>query len=208
MKKGFFISFEGGEGSGKSIQVKLLADFLRQKGYQVVLTREPGGTKIGEQIRQITHSLKNKELTFAAEVYLMAASRAQNVAEVILPALKKGKIVIADRFLDSSLAYQGYGRGLGEKTIADLNKLAVGSLKPDLTILLDVGVKKGLARRKKAKKIDRLDLEKKSFYQKVRQGYFKLAKKNPSHYLVISAEKPIEEIAKIIRSAVPLPSKK
>lgn len=199
MKKGVFITFEGNEGSGKSIQVEILASHLREEGYKVVVTREPGGTRIGEHIRGITHDPENVDLDPKTESYLMAAARAQHVEEVILPALKSGKIVICDRFLDSSLAYQGYGRNLGEETITSLNKLAIGNIKPDLTILLDVPIDIGLRRRQNGRKrIDRLDLQQKDFYKRVDRGYKIIAEKYPKRYFVISAKKPIEAIAKII----------
>ncbi len=198
MKKGLLITFEGNEGSGKSVQVTLLAQKLEKKGYPVVVTREPGGTVIGEQIRAITHNRQNISLLPTTEAYLMAASRAQNVGELIKPALEKGKIVLCDRFLDSSLAYQGYGRGLGEAVVAKLNQLAVGSLKPDLTFWFKVPLKVSLQRRQKSQKIDRLDLEQKSFYQKVNFGYQQIAKKNKKRIIIIDGQKSIKVIAKII----------
>lgn len=198
MKKGVLITFEGGEGSGKSVQVEILANHLREKGCEVVVTREPGGTRIGEHIRNITHDPENVDLDPKTEAYLMAAARAQHVAEVINPALKQRKIVICDRFLDSSIVYQGYGRGLGEQTIITLNQLAVGGIIPDLTILLDISVSEGLSRRHNGrKKIDRLDLQQRDFYERIRQGYQKIALKEPRIY-VISGTKSIEEIAKLI----------
>lgn len=197
--RGFFITFEGGEGSGKSTQVEILANRLSQTGYEVVVTREPGGTKIGEKIREITHDPQNTNLEAKTEAYLMAAARAQHVSQVIIPALKSGKIVICDRFLDSSLAYQGYGRLLGEKVIFDLNKLAVSGITPDLTILLDIDVNSGLKRRKiSRKKIDRLDLQQKDFYSRVNRGYKQLAQKYSKRFFVVSSKKPIETVAKII----------
>ncbi len=198
-KKGIFITFEGNEGSGKSIQVEILASHLREESYEVVVTREPGGTRIGEHIRSITHDPENVDLAPATESYLMAAARAQHVSEVILPAISSGKIVICDRFIDSSIAYQGYGRKLGEKTIKELNKLAVGNIEPDLTILLDVSVEIGLLRRRNGrKKIDRLDLQQKDFYNRVSVGYKKLVKNDKSRFFVIAGSQPIEDIAKQI----------
>lgn len=198
MKKGFFITFEGLEGSGKSTQAALLATKLKEKNYTVVVTREPGGTRIGEQIRDITHGRENVDLTASAESYLMAASRAQHVREIIRPALIAGKIVICDRFIDSSLAYQGYGRELGESTIEKLNQLAVDGITADLTILLDVPVEIGHARRNGDEKIDRLDLQQKDFYERVHKGYKKLAEKYKKRIVVIDATKPMEEVKDLI----------
>ncbi len=196
MKRGYFIVFEGGEGSGKSVQVKLLADSLRDTGKTVVVTREPGGTRIGEQIRAITHNTENVDLDPVAEAYLMAASRAQHVRETIAPALEDGKIVISDRFVDSSIAYQGYGRNLGAKEIVALNTLAVDGVTPDLVILLDAPPTVGLARlEKEGKRKDRMDMQQKDFYERVHAGYLALAKNNPSRYLVVDATKPIEDVA-------------
>ncbi|MBI5452292.1 dTMP kinase [Candidatus Gottesmanbacteria bacterium] len=196
--KGFLITFEGIEGSGKSTQASLLASHLKEKGYEIVVTREPGGTRIGELIRNITHGRENVDLTAVTEAYLMAASRAQLVREIIRPALGNGKIVIVDRFLDSSLAYQGYGRELGEETIWHLNHLAIDNVKPDLTILLDVSPDIGFARRNGTDKIDRLDLQQKDFYERVYNGYKKLAEKYKDRYFVVDSSKPIEEVAEKI----------
>src|SRR5689334_11203069 len=132
MSRGFFITLEGGEGAGKSIQVEILVSHLHEEGLSVVVTREPGGTRIGEQIRAITHNAENVDLDPTTEAYLMAAARAQHVRETIEPALESGRIVVCDRYVDSSIAYQGYGRKLGEKVIVDLNGLAVNGAKPDL----------------------------------------------------------------------------
>jgi dTMP kinase len=199
MKRGLFIVFEGGEGSGKSVQAQLLANQLRQTGRNVVVTREPGGTRIGEQIRDITHDTENVDLDPVAEAYLMAASRAQHVRETIAPALEDGKIVISDRFVDSSIAYQGYGRNLGAKEIVALNKLAVDGATPDLVIFLDAPPDVGLARlEKEGKQKDRLDMLQKDFYERVHAGYLALAKNNPSRYVVVDATKPIEDVASSI----------
>lgn len=196
MKKGFFITFEGGEGAGKSIQVEILASHLHEEGYQIKVTREPGGTRLGEQIRAITHNQENVDLHPVTEAYLMAASRAQHVEEVIYPALEAGYVVVSDRYVDSSIAYQGYGRKLGAETIRQLNDLAVNGAIPDLTILLNVDVGVGNRRRTKSLKAkDRLDLEQKEFYERVHKGYLELTKENPQRYVVIDANRPIEQIA-------------
>jgi len=203
MKRGFFIVFEGGEGSGKSIQVEILASHLREEGYTVTVTREPGGTRIGEQIRAITHNSENVDLDAVAESYLMAASRAQHVRELIEPALVAGKVVVCDRFVDSSIAYQGYGRKLGGDTIRILNELAVDGAIPDMSIVLDVSPSLGLDRRARGVKMkDRLDLQQKDFYDRVYQGYVTLAKKDPERYVIIDSSKPIEDVAGNVWKAV------
>lgn len=196
--RGFLITFEGVEGSGKSTQVGLLASKLKEEGYEIVVTREPGGTRIGELIRNITHGRENVDLTAISEAYLMAASRAQLVREIVRPALTDDKIVIVDRFLDSSLAYQGYGRELGEEEIFRINQQALGSVFPNLTIFLDVTPMVGFARRNGTDKIDRLDLQQKDFYERVYQGYKKLAEKYKERYFVVDSSRPIEEVANII----------
>ncbi|KKS97575.1 MAG: thymidylate kinase, dTMP kinase [Candidatus Gottesmanbacteria bacterium GW2011_GWA2_43_14] len=197
-QKSLFIVFEGLEGSGKSTQAGLLASRLMEAGYDIKATREPGGTRIGELIRQITHSRDNVDLTAVAEGYLMAASRAQHIREIIRPALSGGKIVICDRFLDSSLAYQGYGRELGEEKMAELNKLALDGIKPDLVIFLDLQPDLGFSRRNGSGKIDRLDLQQSDFYARVYRGYKKLAEKNRDKYFIVDSSKPVEEAAAII----------
>lgn len=200
--KGFFITFEGLEGSGKSTQVGFLASRLREEGYNIVVIREPGGTRIGETIRDITHNRENVELTAVCEAYLMVAARAQLVREIIRPALSSGKIVLADRFVDSSIAYQGYGRELGKKVIEELNKLALDNIKIDLTFFLDVSHKKGIKRRNNTKKIDRLDLQQTDFYERVYQGYKKIALGNPQRVITIDGTASIEDNSKIIWQTV------
>lgn len=200
--KSFFISFEGLEGSGKSTQVGLLGSKLKEEGKEIVVTREPGGTRIGELIRNITHSRENVDLTAVAEAYLMAASRAQHVREIIKPALESGKIVIADRYIDSSLAYQGYGRELGVETIEQLNNLALEVMMPNLTFFLDIPPEIGFSRRNGTHKIDRLDLQQKDFYDRVYTGYKKLAEKYKERIVVIDGTKPIEEVSQKVWSII------
>lgn len=195
MMSGFFISFEGVEGSGKSTQVGLLSSKLREEGKEIVVTREPGGTRIGELIRSITHDKENVDLTAAAEAYLMASARSQLVREIIRPALLDGKIVIADRYLDSSLAYQGFGRQLGEEAIWSLNKLAIDDKIADLTFFLDVVPSVGFARQNGTKTTDRLDLQQKDFYQRVYDGYHQLAEKYQERIFIVDSNKPITEVA-------------
>lgn len=201
-KKGLFITFEGLEGSGKSVQVGLLGSKLREEGFPIVVTREPGGTRISEQIRAITHNADNVDLTAVAEAYLMSAARAQHVREIIRPALLDGKIVISDRFLDSSIAYQGYGRELGEKEIYTLNALAVDDVDVDLTIYLDIPLALGFERRGKTDKLDRLDLQQKDFYERVKTGYETLIKEDPKRFRVIDGNKSIEVVTQEIWKCV------
>ncbi len=199
MHKGIFITIEGLDGSGKSTQIPRIKSFLEEKGYEVLLTREPGGTIIGEKIRQILLDRDHKEISAVTEALLYAASRAQHVEQVIMPALKEGKAVLSDRFVDSSIAYQGKGRGLGFKAIVDINEFAVCGLKPDITILLDIDPEVGLDRVKAAKGADRLEQEKLDFHRKVYEGYKDLADMYSDRIKVIDANKTIEEISREIK---------
>lgn len=192
--KGLFISFEGIEGTGKTIQSKLLFEYLIEKGFQAVLTEEPGGTRIGRTIRDILLSIDNTEMTPVTELLLYNASRMQHMQEVILPALKKGMVVITDRFSDSTVAYQGYGRGLELNLINTIEHIVTGGLKPDITMLLDLDVTVGLQRNKGINKEDRIELEDITFHKRVRDGYHALAAKEPERIHVIDASKSIERI--------------
>ncbi|KPK77229.1 MAG: hypothetical protein AMJ89_02860 [candidate division Zixibacteria bacterium SM23_73] len=199
---GFFITFEGIDFCGKTTQAKKLANYLREKGYEVVLIREPGGEKISEKIRKILLSERNKEMTHMTELLLYIASRAQLTQRIILPALKEKKIVICDRYSDSTLAYQGYGRGLNKSMIRNLNQVASSGLSPNLTILLDVPVKVCLKRRAKEKKgKDRLEKEKLEFHQKIRDGYLKIAQKNKKRIKIIDGRKDQEKTWQKVKSA-------
>ncbi|HZX21794.1 MAG TPA: dTMP kinase [Clostridia bacterium] len=198
MHKGIFITIEGLDGSGKSTQVSHIKSILEKKGYDVLLTREPGGTKIGEKIRQILLDKDHKEMSAAAEALLYAASRAQHVEQVIVPALKEGRAVLCDRFVDSSIAYQGKGRELGPEAVTDINKFATHGLGPDITILLDIDPEVGLNRAKATKKADRLEQERLDFHRKVREGYKALAETYPDRIKVIDASKTVEEISREI----------
>lgn len=198
MKKGILLAFEGGEGAGKSEQVKKLAGFFGKKGKKVIITRAPGGTEIGEQIREVLLSPKNKKMAFLTEALLFQASRAQVTSEKILPALKKRKVVIADRYRDSSTIYQGAARRLGIEMIEKLNDISTQKTKPDLTILLDVPPEIGLARRNKAGGKNRIDMEKMDFHRKIRKAYLSWARKNKKRFVVIDGKKSISEIHQII----------
>ncbi|WP_035571508.1 dTMP kinase [Halonatronum saccharophilum] len=201
---GYFISIEGVEGSGKSTQVKLIKDYLVELGYDVLLTYEPGDTKIGSQIRRILLNREYKTMVPKTELLLYAADRAQHVKEVIEPALEKGRVVISDRYTDATLAYQGYGRGLNLDLIGNLNQIATGGLKPDLTLLLDVDPTLSLSRAKAvtaqfSNKGDRIEEEKLSFHNRVREGYLDIYRKE-DHIELIEAKGTIEGIFKDIKS--------
>lgn len=190
-----FITFEGPDGSGKSSQIIALQNFLEAKGYETVLTREPGGTMIGDEIRACVHNVHNTEMTPEAEMLLYSASRAQLVVEVIRPSLAAGKLVLCDRFFDSTLAYQGYGRGLDLTALRQVTHFATGGLIPDVTFLLDIEVERGLARREGAGiEMNRLDREAVGFHQKVRQGYFELARRETDRWLIVNADRPLAEV--------------
>jgi|WetSurMetagenome_2_1015567.scaffolds.fasta_scaffold577578_2 dTMP kinase len=195
-----FISFEGIEGTGKSTQAKLLSQYLIDKGYEIILTEEPGGTQIGLKIREVLLSVDHKGMTPLTELLLYNASRAQHIQEVILPAIKRGSIVITDRFSDSTFAYQGYGRGIDLDLLDSIDRIATNCLRPDLTILLDIDAETGLMRNKGINKIDRLELEDIEFHKRVRNGYHKLAAKEPERLKLIDVSGRIEEIqGRIVR---------
>ena len=183
MGRGAFITFEGSEGSGKSTHSKLLCAYLKSLGQKVVFIREPGSTRIGEKIRKILLDKKNDRMAMETEMLLYMASRSQLVKEVILPAIKARKVVICDRFLDSTLAYQGYGAGLNLATIRNFGRFATLSVEPDLTIFLDIDTKAGLSRTGKTK--DRIEVRPVSFHQRVRRGYLKLAASEPGRIKII-----------------------
>ncbi len=199
----YFISFEGGEGSGKTTIIEMLAKELINLGYDLVKTREPGGSKIAEEIRTIILNNENTNMDYKTEALLFAASRRQHLKEVIIPALEEEKIVICDRFVDSSLAYQGYARGLGIEEIYEINKYAIGNVFPDLTLYIDVDPNVGLSRAKgRDRKVDRLDLEKLSFHELVREGYFEVAKRYPERVKIINGNRDIKEIYNDIKAEV------
>ncbi len=186
--RGILIAFEGIEGSGKSTQAKRLYSFLQDKKIPCIITYEPGGTEIGDQIRYILLSVKNKNMHYKTELLLYLASRAQHVYEKIIPALQKGIVVITDRFSLSSMAYQGMGRGFSFKVVSRLNKFAVAGVKPDLTILVDLPVSVGLGRTEKrsGEKLDRLENEKIEFHEKIHRAYLYLARRAPKKILIFS----------------------
>ena len=193
---GLFITFEGGEGCGKSTQSRLLLKRLEQQNVPVILTHEPGGTALGNELRRTLKRKRDSSISPHAELFLLAASRAQLVAEVIRPALEEGKVVICDRFTHSTMVYQGYGRGLDFTAIKMVNNMATRYLDPDLIILLDISPKQGLARKQSLK--DRFELEGLSFHRRVSDGYLKMAATEPDRWLVIDASLPKDRVAEII----------
>lgn len=202
---GRLISFEGSEGSGKSTQIGRLADHLQKLKREVVATREPGGTEIGEQIRNIiVHNSKGDEMCAETELLLFTAARAQLVREVIAPALLRGAIVLSDRFLDSSTVYQGIARNLAPDPVNQINRFAVGNVMPDLTIVIDVPTTVGLARiaQRASDLPDRMERENVEFYEKVRAGYLLLAKQWPERVVVVDGTKSAEVIQKRIWTEV------
>jgi dTMP kinase len=192
--KGIFISFEGIEGTGKTIQSRLLYEYLTKKGYEVILTGEPGGTRIGLKIRDLLLSVENKGMTPLAELLLYNASRAQHIQEVILPVMNKGAIVITDRFTDSTVAYQGYGRGIDLNIINSIKRMVAADLQPDITILLDLDVEVGLRRNRGINKVDRLELEDVEFHKRVRSAYLEIATKEPERIKLVDASEGIEQV--------------
>lgn len=192
--KGKFITVEGTDGSGKSTQLKLLMDYLGTKDCDVVFTREPGGTEISEKIRDVILDINNKEMTDMTEALLYAAARAQHVQQKIIPAINEGKVVICDRFVDSSIAYQGAARGLGTDNIMQINSFALNGIMPDLTLFFDLPPEKGILRKKNEKELDRLESEKLDFHVNVYEGYKKLCSQYPDRIKVISADDTVENI--------------
>jgi len=206
--RGRFITFEGIEGSGKSSQIALLAGYLRSKQRIVSLTREPGGTTIGDQVRKILLDPANKALDPAAELLLYAASRAQHLTEVIGPALERGAVVLCDRFSDATIAYQGYGRGLDRDMIDRLDRMVTAGMRPALTLLLDVDVAVGLARARGRNDLEGLEAEARfenenlKFHDRVRRGYLALAKEEPSRISIVDAALTPDRVQEKIREIV------
>jgi len=198
---GRFITFEGPDGCGKTTQVRLLAERLKARGFRVLYTREPGGTAVGEAIRNILqHDTVGEALEAQTELLLFAASRAQLMNSIVLPALARGEWVICDRFIDSTIAYQGYGRGLPLDTLHTINDFAICSRKPDLTLLLDLDVDQAFQRmaplfKKGIAMPDRFEREDRQFHENVRQGYLELAKSEPDRFQIMDADRPTDELA-------------
>lgn len=196
MKKGLLVSLEGPDGAGKSSVLEALVPILEENGHQVVTTREPGGVPISEAIREVILDQKNTEMDGKTELLLYIASRRQHLIEKVLPALESGKLVIMDRFIDSSVAYQGFGRGLGVSDIEWLNRFATDDLKPDVTLYFDLDVEEGLARiaRNKNREVNRLDLEGLDMHRRVRQGYLYALENEPDRIVKIDASQTLESV--------------
>lgn len=203
MMKGIFITFEGIDGCGKSTQCEMLKDYLKESGKDFIFVREPGGTVIGERIREILLDKKNTQMTARTELLLFEAARAQITDEVIKPALDEGKIVLCDRFFDSSSAYQGMARGMGMDFVAGLNMAATGGLKPDVTFFFDISAEEALERRgKRGEASDRIELAGLKFQEDVRQGYIELAKVSEGRVITIDATKGIDEIFEVVKESL------
>ena len=194
MKKGLFITLEGIEGAGKSTAVDFIEDFLTKEGHDVIKTREPGGTVIGEQIREILLKNENYTLTYDTELLLVFSARAQHIQEVILPALSSGKIILCDRFTDASYAYQGGGRGIDASRINLLEKWVHGDLRPNLTLLFDLDVSIGMQRTKKRSDADRFEREEINFFEKIRNTYLERAKNEPQRFRIINSASSLESV--------------
>ena len=199
-RRGLLIAFEGGEGAGKTTQARLLAIWLREQGYDVVATQEPGATKVGMRLRALLLDTAHTGLSPRAETLMYAADRAEHVDTVITPALERGAVVVTDRFIDSSLAYQGRGRNQPIAEVAGLNRWATGGLRPDLTILLDLPPMAGLDRR--APSADRLEAEPAEFHQRVREGFLAQARRSPGRYLVLDATRPPDQLSREIQDRI------
>lgn len=202
----YFITLEGPEGSGKTTQARLLSDYLCACGCDVLLTREPGGTFIGDQIRAVLHDLKNTAMHPHTEILLYSASRAQHVFQAIRPHLTRGGVVVSDRYYDSTLAYQGYGHGLDLDALRQITRFATGGLVPDLTLYLDIDAEKGLARRRRAadagEEWNRMDTHALTFYKRVRAGYQELIAEEPARWVTFDATRPVEVLHTQIAAAV------
>jgi dTMP kinase len=200
--KGFFITLEGPEGSGKTHQLPELVDFLRGLGYPVLPTREPGGTEIGDQIREILSDLNNKDMRPRTEILLFQASRAQHVDTVIIPFLRIPGIVVCDRYADSTMAYQGYGHGIDLVGLQAIVDFATQGLKPNLTLLLDIDVRIGLQRKKGGEEWNRLDAYALEFHERARQGYLELAREEPGRWVIIDAGSPPEQVQTAMQAVI------
>lgn len=198
-----FITFEGPEGSGKTTQIALLAHFLREQGFSVLATREPGGTPISEQVRDILHAVQNTAMTPEAEILLYSAARAQLVGELIRPALAAGQVVLCDRYADSTLAYQGHGRGLDPHALQQITQFATQNLRPHLTLYFAVEITQGLQRRQQGNlEMNRMDLQTQAFYERVQQGYQQLIAAEPDRWVVIDAAQEIQSVQEAVRQTV------
>jgi dTMP kinase len=203
-----FVSFEGGDGTGKTTQIRALESYLRSRGRSSLVTREPGGTSLGKLIRKVLLEVGDHEIAPSSELFLYLADRAQHVSDVIRPAIDAGKIVLCDRFTDSTLAYQGYGRGIDVALLRQLNDVADHGVRPDLTFLLDCPVALGLARTSQRQREaaqpreDRFEREKIEFHEKIRAGFLAMARAEPARFRVIDAAQAVEDVARDIQKIV------
>lgn len=206
MNKGYFIVFEGGEGSGKSTILEMIYNWMIENNIDCIKTREPGGIKIAEQIRNVILDKDNTEMDGRCEALLYAAARRQHLVEKVIPALESGKVVLCDRFLDSSLAYQGHARGLGIEEIYNINKFAIGEYLPDLSLIFDLNPETGLERinKNKDREVNRLDLEKIDFHNKVREGYNILLGSDNNNRVKIDASQTINEVFESVKKVIKL----
>lgn len=199
---GKFITIEGGEGVGKSTNADFIQSVLESRGCEVVVTREPGGTALGEALRSILLSADIESPVAMAELLIIFAARAQHLTTVIEPALAAGKWVLCDRFTDATYAYQGWGRNIDQRAIASLEQLVQGARRPDLTVLLDMDPSLGLARAKERAELDRFEQEELAFFNRVREGYLARAKEEPARWLIIDASKTLDEVTTVIGQAL------
>ena len=205
-----FITFEGGDGSGKTTQLKALESYLTEHGKPCIATREPGGTSLGNLIRQVLLEVGKQPITSSTELFLYLADRAQHIHEVIIPAIEQGKVILCDRHTDSTLAYQGYGRGIDLRLLRSLNDIASQGIKPDLTFLFDCPVEIGLPRTlrrqfqatTRAGREDRFEREKVEFHKRVREGFLELARAEPYRFRIIDAARSVEEIAHEVKNII------
>lgn len=193
-KRGLFLTLEGAEGVGKSTNIEFITQHLEQRGIEYVLTREPGGTDLAEQIRSLLLAVREESMSELTELLLVFAARAQHLNKLVEPALAAGKWVVCDRFTDATFAYQGAGRGLSVDLIEQLQTLVQGALRPDLTLILDLDPEIGMERASKRGELDRFELEQQSFFRKVRQGYLDIAEAEPNRCIVIDASQPLEDV--------------
>ena len=205
---GYFITFEGIEGCGKTTQIKLLGEQLESLGYSVLMTREPGGCPIADKIRAILLDADNRDISSLTELFLYAAARAQHMSEIIMPALKRGHVVLCDRFTDATVAYQGAGRGISHATVETLNQMACQTIRPDLTVLIDCDVTAGLERARRrieahsGPREERFELEAIEFHQRVRNGYLAIAQREPQRVITVDGKGSIQEISENIAERV------
>lgn len=202
MKRGQFITLEGCEGVGKSTNLQFIEQCLRERGIDVVVTREPGGTPLAEEIRELVLAKRNEKVNALAELLLIFAARAQHLQEIIVPNLQAGRWVLCDRFTDATYAYQGRGRGLNKGEVEQLEQLVQGELRPNLTILLDIDIEQGLQRADERGELDRFESEPREFFQTVRDAYLTRARREPDRFMIVDAAPPLVEVQAAIKQAL------